>query len=85
MSCDNRCIGDDVFPAPCGTCEGRKPAAVSAGSKPLWYKCHSCGESMTIEMMGEGYTCPKCGEFKNVWVIVQLKDTVVGVTSLVAA
>lgn len=31
MSCDNRCIGDDVFPAPCGTCAGRKPSAAASG------------------------------------------------------
>jgi hypothetical protein len=23
MSCDNRCTGDDIFPAPCSTCAGR--------------------------------------------------------------
>lgn len=34
MSCYNRCIGDDIFPTPCGTCEGKKPSVASANYVP---------------------------------------------------
>jgi hypothetical protein len=45
MPCDNRCIGDDVFPAPCATCTGRvsgstkgEQSASIAGLAGAWSK-----------------------------------------------
>jgi hypothetical protein len=38
MACDNRCTGDDVFPAPCGTCEGKKVPIKSVGYVVPEYK-----------------------------------------------
>lgn len=53
MSCDNRCVGDDVFPAPCGTCEGKKPSAASGVMARAARSRHNCPsglhDSDTIE------------------------------------